>query len=283
MKKALTTIILFIFFINAPYCQSLRKEFRAVWVATIANLDWPSRPGLSSQEQKKEIDKIIDLHKRNGMNAIILQVRPAADAIYASQHEPWSVYLSGEQGKAPDPFYDPLQYWINKTHKYGMELHAWFNPYRIKQELEDSLAKDHVYKQHPDWGWTYGKNIFFAPHNPEVWEFITKVVLDVVRRYDVDAIHFDDYFYPYKILDQEIQDEEAFEKFGKSFYPDHKDDWRRHNVDTIIQMLGTEIKSVKPWVKFGISPFGIWRNRSQDPIGSETRGEPPTMMICMLM
>jgi len=153
-----------------------------------------------------------------------------------------------------------------------MELHAWFNPYRIKQKLEDSLAVDHILNQHPDWGLTYGTRVYFAPHIPEVWEFVTNVVIDVVRRYDVDAIHFDDYFYPYKVPGEEYPDEEAFEKYGGSFYPDLKDDWRRHNVDTIIHMLSTAIKSEKPWVKFGISPFGIWRNRPHDPTGSETRG-----------
>ncbi len=263
-------MIPFIFFMTAVFCQSPGREFRAVWVATVDNIDWPSEPGLSTMEQMDEMFSILDLHKKNGINAIILQIRPTADALYSSPLEPWSVYLTGEQGKPPDPWYDPLETWITEAHKRGMELHAWLNPYRIKLEPEDSLVEEHIYKLHPDWGWTYGTRIYFEPGNPQVREFVTSVVLDIVRRYDVDAIHFDDYFYPYRIPDQEIPDSAAFEKYGGTFFPDQKDDWRRHNVDTIIRMLSAAIKSEKPWVKFGISPFGIWRNRAQDPGGSET-------------
>ncbi len=244
------------------------REFRAVWVATVVNIDWPSSPGLSQEDQKEEINAILDLHRKNGMNAIILQVRPSADAIYPSPYEPWSVYLGGEQGM--DPGYDPLEYWILETHRRGMELHAWFNPYRLKQHLKDSLAEEHIYNTNPDWGISYGDRIYFAPHLPEVWEFLTGVVRDVVRRYDIDAVHFDDYFYPYMVPNEEFPDDSAFFHYGGSYYPDRKEDWRRHNVDTIIQMLDLVIKAEKPWVKFGISPFGVWRNRSQDPTGSET-------------
>jgi len=268
MRKLYCLGFFFLIIFSSVRSQIPSREFRAVWISTVANIDWPSSPGLSATEQKNEIGRILDQHKRNNINAVILQVRPAADAIYPSPLEPWSVYLSGEQGI--DPGYDPLEYWIEETHKRGMELHAWFNPYRIKQNLEDSLAEDHIYNIHPDWGFVYGTRIYFAPHIPEVWEFVTSVVTDVVRRYDIDAIHFDDYFYPYGIAGEEFPDDSAFAQYGGDFYPDRREDWRRHNVDTIIQILDKAIKSEKPWVKFGISPFGVWRNRSQDPRGSET-------------
>ena len=253
--------------INNP----VKYEFRAVWVATVANIDWPSRPGLPVDVQKKEIRDILDMHKRNGMNAIILQVRPSADALYASSLEPWSVYLNGEQGKAPEPFYDPLEYWIREAHRRGMELHAWFNPYRVRQHPSDSLVPGHVFNRHPDWCFTYGSKTYLAPGHPEVWSYVTQVVADVVRRYDIDAVHLDDYFYPYRIGGTPIPDDSTFLAFGGSYYPDRKEEWRRHNVDTVIQMLGKTIKQEKPWVKFGISPFGVWRNRTADNRGSETR------------
>lgn len=255
---------------NLIYAQQLKHEFRAVWVATVNNIDWPSSRNLSTQEQKQEIIHILDFHKSHHANAIILQVRPTADAIYPSAYEPWTKSLCGKQGKAPNPFYDPLEYWITETHKRGMELHAWFNPYRIKQNLDDSLVADHIIKQHPDWGWEYGNRLYFEPGNPDVWHFITQVVTDVVKRYDIDAVHFDDYFYPYKIDDQLFPDSATFKKFGGRYYPNQINNWRRHNTDTIIQLLSTAIKKTKPWVKFGISPFGVWQNRSENSHGSET-------------
>jgi len=250
--------------------QGLKREFRGVWVATVANIDWPSKPGLSTARQQQEIVDILDLHKKNGNNAIILQVRPTADALYASELEPWSAFLTGEQGKAPEPFYDPLEYWISEAHKRGMELHAWLNPYRINLDTTDVLSPKHIIHSHPEWLFIYGGRSYFSPANPEVWNFVRKVVVDVVRRYDVDAIHFDDYFYPYLIENQELPDSLDFVRFGGDYYPDRLEAWRRHNVDTIIDMLGAAIKAEKAWVKFGISPFGVWRNRSEDERGSET-------------
>ncbi|MEN8226903.1 MAG: family 10 glycosylhydrolase [Bacteroidota bacterium] len=250
--------------------QSDKREFRGVWVSTVANIDWPSKPGLTTAIQQEEIIKILDHHKMNGANAIILQVRPSADAIYSSELEPWSRFLSGEQGKAPEPYYDPLEFWIKESHIRGMELHAWFNPYRIKMNMYDELSEDHVIQSHPEWIFTYGSKVYFSPANPEVWDFVKRVVVDVVKRYDVDAVHFDDYFYPYRIEGKSLPDSIDFERFGGNYYPDSVEDWRRHNVDTIIQLLQAAITTEKPWVKFGISPFGVWRNRSQDPIGSET-------------
>ncbi|MCK4992803.1 MAG: family 10 glycosylhydrolase, partial [Bacteroidales bacterium] len=257
-------------FVQALSAQSPKREFRGVWVATVANIDWPSEPGLSTYEQQHEILDIVDMHKKNGINAIILQVRPTADALYSSELEPWSGFLTGEQGKAPDPFYDPLEFWIREAHKRGMELHAWFNPYRINVDTADFLSGSHIIHKHPEWLFSYGGRFYFSPANPGVWNFVREVVVDVVRRYDVDAIHFDDYFYPYRIENQEFPDSLDFARYGGKFYPDRLEEWRRHNVDTIIAMLGAAIKEEKPWVKFGISPFGVWRNRSEDERGSET-------------
>jgi uncharacterized lipoprotein YddW (UPF0748 family) len=270
MRKTVSLLILCFITILTSNAQFVKREFRGVWVATVANIDWPSRPGLSTQDQQSEIVRILDNHKKLGINAIILQVRPSADAIYLSELEPWTAYLSGEQSQAPDPFYDPLEYWITEAHKRGMELHAWFNPYRIKQQEEDSLAENHVIKLHPDWAFEYAGKTYFDPGNPEVWEFLIKVVTDVVSRYDIDAVHFDDYFYPYPVYGLDLPDSGMFRQYGGKYYPDQINDWRRHNVDTVIQQLSAAIKAEKPWVKFGISPFGVWRNRHVDPNGSET-------------
>lgn len=266
----LLILVLLEFVIQPLYAQAPKREFRAVWVATVANIDWPSKAGLSSVEQREEIISILDLHQANGMNAIILQVRPTADAIYPSDLEPWTRFLSGEQGVAPEPLYDPLDFWIQESHRRGMELHAWFNPYRINMSAKDSLAAGHIAHQHPEWCFDYGGRTYFSPANPWVWEFVTTVVLDVVRRYDIDAVHFDDYFYPYAIAGESIPDSIEFSLLGDTLYPAYLNQWRRQNVDTIIEMLHQAIKSEKPWVKFGISPFGVWRNRTEDPIGSET-------------
>ncbi len=269
MKYCFIVGILIIISISAA-SQPIKYEFRGAWVSTVANIDWPSTSGISSADQQNEIGTILDMLKKNGINAVILQVRPCSDAIYNSEFEPWSKYLSGKQGVPPEPYYDPLAYWIEQAHKRGMELHAWFNPYRIQQNIEDTLADNHIINQHPDWGWVYGTKRYFEPGHPGVWQFITKVVTDVVSRYDIDAVHFDDYFYPYSIQGQAIPDSMAFKMFGGIYYPERIEDWRRHNVDTIIQILSQAIKETKPWVKFGISPFGVWRNRDQDLMGSET-------------
>ncbi len=258
------------FFMQTLLAQPPKREFRGVWVATVANIDWPSEAGLTTHEQQEEILRLIDRHKKNGINAIILQVRPTADALYFSELEPWSEFLTGEQGKAPDPFYDPLEFWIREAHRQGMELHAWFNPYRINLDTAESLSEAHMIHQHPEWVFSYAGRSYFSPANPAVWNFVTEVVVDVVRRYDVDAIHFDDYFYPYKVEGLEFPDSLDFVTWGGLYYPDRLEAWRRHNVDTIISMLGAAIKAEKPWVKFGISPFGVWRNRSEDERGSET-------------
>lgn len=247
-----------------------KREFRAVWVATVNNIDWPSKPGLSTDQQKKEVIDLLDMHKRNGMNAIIMQIRPAADAFYKSYLEPWSRYLTGIQGKAPVPFYDPLQFWVDECHKRDMEFHAWLNPFRVAQNISDPLSANHIAFKHPDWIVNYGDKLYFDPGLPQTREFVVKIVTDIVSRYDIDAIHFDDYFYPYP-LKEDFPDQVSFERYNRGFSVEHKADWRRDNVDILIKSLSEIIKKTKPWVKFGISPFGVWRNISDDPDGSDTK------------
>ncbi len=247
-----------------------KREFRAVWVATVNNIDWPSKPGLSSEEQRKEAIAILDLHSKNGMNAIIMQIRPASDALYPSELEPWSKYLTGTPGKAPAPFYDPLKFWIEECHKRNMEFHAWLNPFRVCQNANDPLASNHIAFKHPDWIVNYGGKLYFDPGMPAARDFVVQVVTDIVTRYDLDAIHFDDYFYPYP-LKEDFPDSNSFGLFNHGFGEDKKADWRRNNVDLTIQALSEAIKRTKPWVKFGISPFGVWRNKADDPQGSDTK------------
>ena len=261
------TLLLLSFGLGAQIAP--KREFRAVWVATVNNIDWPSKPGLSTEQQKKEVIDILNMHSKNGMNAIIMQIRPASDAFYRSELEPWSRYLTGTQGKAPSPFYDPLQFWIEECHQRNMEFHAWLNPFRVAQNVNDPLASSHIAFKHPDWIVNYGDKLYFDPGLPQTREFVVKVVTDIVSRYDVDAIHFDDYFYPYP-LKEDFPDENSFAQYNRGFKAEQKADWRRDNVDILIKALSENIKKTKPWVKFGISPFGVWRNKSDDPEGSET-------------
>ncbi|MBN1820405.1 MAG: family 10 glycosylhydrolase, partial [Prolixibacteraceae bacterium] len=271
MKKYLVLLFIFVFTFYAKAQNSVPKyEFRGVWVATVENIDWPSKPGLPVTEQKQELMDILNMHQQNGMNAIILQVRPCSDAFYPSDLEPWSKYLTGYPGKAPEPFYDPLQFWIDECHKRGMEFHAWLNPYRVAQNYKEPLAGNHIAFKHPEWILKYGTKLYFDPGLPETRDFLTKVVTDIVKRYDVDAIHFDDYFYPYP-LQEEFPDTTSFRKYPRAWPDKYKADWRRENVDILIKQLSKAIKKTKPWVKFGISPFGVWRNSYVDPNGSITR------------
>ena len=204
------------------------------------------------------------------MNAIIMQVRPSGDAFYPSTLEPWSEYLMGTQGLPPSPFYDPLEFMINETHKRGMEFHAWINPYRAVFNVKrSSVAPSHISKIHPEWFLTYGDKKYFNPGLPQVWQHTNRIVRDLVSRYDIDAIHMDDYFYPYRIAGKEFPDEKAYQQNKRGL---SKEDWRRSNCDTIVKQLYATIHQIKPGVQFGISPFGIWRNKSKDPRGSETKG-----------
>jgi uncharacterized lipoprotein YddW (UPF0748 family) len=246
-----------------------KYEFRGVWIATVDNIDWPSYGNWDSEKQKKEFIDILDMHQRNGMNAMIVQVRPAADAFYPSQLEPWSQWLTGEQGKAPSPYYDPLQFMIEETHKRGMEFHAWLNPYRANFNINKaSISPNHITRRNPNWFLTYGDKKYFDPGNKEAQKFVVDVVRDIVKRYDIDAIHMDDYFYPYRIPGKEFPDAGPYKASGTTL---SKDDWRRSNVDTIIRALSQVIKKEKRLCRFGISPFGVWRNKDKDPRGSDSR------------
>ncbi len=247
-------------------------EMRAVWIATVDNIDWPEKPTINSDEQRASFIRLLDMHKRNGMNTVIVQIRPATDAIYPSALEPWSQWLTGRQGQPPVPFYDPLEFMITETHKRGMEFHAWMNPYRAVFNIHrSSIAPDHITRQHPNWFLTYGDKKYFDPGNKDAQDYVTRVVQDVVSRYRVDAIHFDDYFYPYPIPGREFPDFVTFKKYGEGM---SRDDWRRSNVDSIIFKLYRTIKSTRQDCQFGVSPFGVWRNADKDPNGSNTKAGP---------
>lgn len=249
---------------------SPKREFRAVWVATVANIDWPSKQGLTADQQKQELIGIFEQHQRNGMNAIILQIRPTADALYAQSREPWSHWLMGKQGLAPAKGYDPLAFAVKEAHTRGMELHAWFNPYRATMSAKMTVHPDHILNKRPELFYTYGGQKLFDPGIPENREYITQVILDVVKGYDIDGVHFDDYFYPYRIAGQVIRDSETFAKYPNGF--NKIDDWRRNNVDILVKMVNDSVHHYKKHIKFGISPFGIWRNYKEDTLGSKTNG-----------
>jgi uncharacterized lipoprotein YddW (UPF0748 family) len=244
-------------------------EFRGVWIATVDNIDWPAKKVLNVDSQKADYIRQLDLHKKNGMNAVIVQVRTAADAFYPSPYEPWSQWLTGTQGLMPKPYWDPLQFMIEEAHKRGFEFHAWCNPYRADFDIgRTNIAPDHISKLYPQWFLKYGNQLFFDPGNKEAQQWSINVMKDIVVRYDIDALHMDDYFYPYRIAGREFPDSVSYAQYGKGR---NKEDWRRSNVDSIIKQLSVIIKQQKPWVKFGISPFGVWRNIAKDPRGSNTR------------
>lgn len=266
MKSVATTIFLLFSFVLFAQPST---EFRGVWIATVDNIDWPLRGMVNGDNQKAEYIRQLEMHKRNGMNAVIVQVRPAADAFYPSPYEPWSQWLTGIQGRPPFPYYDPLEFMIEEAHKRDMEFHAWLNPYRANFNIgAASIARNHITRVHPEWFLTYGGKKYFDPSNKQAQEFVVKVVRDIVKRYKVDAIHMDDYFYPYRIPNKEFPDAKSYLKSGSSLL---KGDWRRSNVDSIIAKLDRAIKAEKPWCKFGISPFSVWRNKDKDPMGSDTR------------
>jgi uncharacterized lipoprotein YddW (UPF0748 family) len=240
------------------------REFRAAWIATVGNSCWPSKPGLTTAQQKAEMIAILDRAAALKMNAVIFQVRPACDALYQSSLEPWSEYLTGVQGRAPSPYYDPLAFAITEAHQRGLELHAWFNPFRAHHfQATSPITNRHISRTHPEWVRSYGKYLWLDPGEPAVRDFSLRVVMDVVKRYDVDGVHFDDYFYPYREKNSkgevmDFPDGQSWKKFGT---PNgrSRDDWRRHNVDVFMEKVYLSIRGEKPWVKFGISPFGIWR------------------------
>jgi uncharacterized lipoprotein YddW (UPF0748 family) len=290
--------------LKAQEAKLPKHEMRGVWIATVANIDWPSKKGTSIRNQKNEYVELLDSLEKLNMNTVLFQIRPQGDALYESSFEPWSEYLMGVQGQAPTSefeSYDPLQFLIEETHKRGMEFHAWLNPYRISiyEEIEEKLDSNHIYFKHPEWFVKYGKRYYFNPGIKESKEFTIKVVEEIVEKYDIDALHFDDYFYPYQIKDTPFPDSTQYAQYVSQFdsisntrtdtlkfenldtisYKLVKverdfytiEDWRRGNVNSMVEDVYHAIKAKKSWVKFGISPFGVWRNKSQDPKGSDTK------------
>ncbi len=241
------------------------REFRGAWIATVGNLNWPSKPGLSVEQQKAEMRAILDNARDLKLNAILFQVRPACDAFYQTELEPWSDYLTGVMGKAPEPFYDPLAYAVAEAHARGLELHAWFNPYRAGFiSRKGVVPAKHISKARPGLVRRYGNHLWLDPGEAAVKDYTTRVILDVVRRYDIDGVHLDDYFYPYKEKDGrgklvEFPDDSSYNAYRKAGGKLERGDWRRENVNDLVKRLNAGIHAVKPWVRFGISPFGIWR------------------------
>ncbi|MFD6176316.1 MULTISPECIES: glycoside hydrolase family 10 protein [unclassified Isoptericola] len=246
-----------------------KRELRAMWISSVVNIDWPSRTGLSADELKAEYLHWLDVAADMNLNAVFVQVRPTADAFWPSPYEPWSQYLTGTQGG--DPGFDPLGFAVSETHARNLELHAWYNPYRVSMQTDPTkLVPTHPARQHPDWVWPFGGKLYFDPGLPEAREHIYAAILHSVEHYDIDGVHFDDYFYPYPVAGQTLPDAGTYAAHGDGFAT--IEEWRRHNVDTFVQTISGRIKELKPWVKFGISPFGIWRNKATDPAGSDTAG-----------
>ncbi len=252
------------------------REFRGVWVATVQNIDWPSKRGLSTRRQKRELVRIMDTAVERKLNAVIFQVRPSADALYASKLEPWSEFLTGRMGQPPEPAYDPLKFAVEQAHRRGLQLHVWFNPYRVRvPKAREPASPDHVSVTHPELVREYGGYQWFDPGEPAAVDHFIAVLNDIVKRYDIDGVHIDDYFYPYPVREKATKDEKTGKEIPGELvpFPDDdsyqravaageklgRDDWRRQNVDRLIQRMYEEVKREKPWVLVGISPFGIWR------------------------
>lgn len=243
-----------------------KREFRGAWIQAVNG----QFQGMSPQKMQETLISQLNILQEAGINAIIFQIRPEADALYASKYEPWSRFLTGVQGKAPNPYWDPLQFMIDECHKRNMELHAWINPYRAKTKGTSSVAGNHPTKLYPDRFIEYDGQLYFDPGFPENRAYICRIVKDILERYDVDAIHMDDYFYPYPSPGKTIRDDVSFAQYGTGYA--NREDWRRNNVNQLIKEMHETIRATKPWVKFGISPFGIYRNQKNDPNGSQTNG-----------
>lgn len=244
-----------------------KHDLRAMWIATVVNVDWPSAPGLSAAAQQAELIDYLDLAVARNFNAVVLQVRPTADAFWPSPYEPWSTYLTGTQGA--DPGYDPLAFAVEQAHRRNLAIHAWFNPYRVSMDAKlKDLAPSHPARQHPEWIVRHQGRAYYDPGIPEVRAFVIDAIMDAVAKYDIDAVHFDDYFYPYGARGKRFADAATYRAHGAGA---SLAAWRRANVDALITELGARIREIKPWVQLGISPFAVWRNASTDPSGSATR------------
>ncbi|MFJ1610573.1 glycoside hydrolase family 10 protein [Streptomyces sp. NPDC088253] len=244
------------------------SELRGMWLSTVVNRDWPSRTGLSAAQQRAELLAHLDRAVDHRLNAVFFQVRPTADAFWPSPYEPWSEYLTGVQGG--DPGWDPLGTAVREAHARGLELHAWFNPYRIANHSDPGrLVATHSARKHPDWVVPHGGRLYYNPGLPEVRAFVQDAMLDAVRKYAIDAVHWDDYFYPYPAEGQVFDDDAAYRTHGAGFAD--RAAWRRDNIDRLVRETATRIPLIRPGTRFGISPFGVWRNGATDPRGSDTR------------
>ncbi|GHT75605.1 hypothetical protein AGMMS50262_11400 [Bacteroidia bacterium] len=261
-------LYLFLFVSLSSFAQiTPKREFRGAWVSIIYQDQYPQ---LSVPEMKQYFIAMLDSLQACNMNAILFQVRPSADAVYASTIEPWSKHLTGQQGRAPKDNFDPMAFVIEAAHDRHIEFHAWINPYRVTSSANEPLHPGHIYFKHPERFVTYGGKIYFDPGLPENREYICQVVRDIVSRYDVDAIHTDDYFYPYPIAGEQFPDDKSFHRYGhlQGFSSNQRADWRRNNVNDLIREIKRTIVLTKPWVRFGVSPFGIYRNKKNTPDGS---------------
>ncbi|MEU9556742.1 glycoside hydrolase family 10 protein [Streptomyces fumanus] len=253
---------------GAPGGAAQPPRVRGMWLATVANRDWPSRPGLSADEQRRDLIAHLDTAVRYGLNTVFFQVRPTADALWPSPYEPWSEYLTGVQGR--DPGWDPLGTAVAEAHARGLRLHAWFNPYRVAVHTDRAkLAAGHPARRHPQWVVPYGGKLYYNPGLPEVRAFVQTAMLDAVRRYPVDGVHFDDYFYPYPVAGQSFADDAAYRAHGGGFKT--RAAWRRDNIDKLVRETAAGVRRVRPGARFGVSPFGVWRNAATDRRGSATR------------
>lgn len=253
--------------------RKINNNLKGVWVSTVYNLDFPKNKGYQPEMQKKEIDTIVENIKSWGFNAIFLQVKPTNDALYNSRNLPWSTYLTGTEDAHPG--YDPLQYFITKAHENGIELHAWINPYRVSMTKDTSkLSARNVAIQHPDWVFEYDGKLYLNPGKPEVVKYLYENIEEIVKNYDIDGIHLDDYFYPYPSNNKKLPnfDVEEYEKYKRKFAFSTVGDFRRSNVNDLIKNLSTSVHKLKPQILFGVSPFGIWRNSNNDLTGSNTNG-----------
>jgi len=272
MKHLFLSLLLSSLCLSPAVAQPPKREFRAAWVATVANIDWPSSKNLTASQQQAEFIAILNSHQQAGLNAVVVQVRSVCDALYQSPLEPWAEVLTGRQGQGPG--YDVLAFMLLECHKRGMEFHAWFNPYRAVSNVQTAvLDPTHVVRRKPEWLLAQGTLRILNPALPDVRNYVTGVIMDVVRRYDIDGVHFDDYFYPYppSTGTAPFNDDSTFVRHNRGFT--NRADWRRDNVNLLVQQVSDSIRAVKPWVKFGVSPFGIWQNKTTaQPNGSATNG-----------
>ena len=278
MKQYFTILLLcLISFVN--HGQNPKREFRGAWIATVGNIDYPTSKTLTNAQQQAEFIRLLDQHQQAGINAVMVQIRTNGDAFYPSELAPWSEFLTGKQGKAPEPFYDPMAFMLGECRKRGIEFHAWFNPYRaVSNVMTVVLDPKHVAVKHPDWLLAFGNLRVLDPGNAEVIKHVTQVVMEVTNKYDIDGVHFDDYFYPYPATGVAFNDSATYAKNARGIA--NRADWRRDNVNILVKTIADSIKSVKPWVKFGISPFGIWQNKkASQPLGSDTGGPQGTQSL----